>query len=125
MMDRLLRSDDFFVEIEGFELSELLAKSAYLDLSNHTVCIEFYETGRLDILSFILRDWCQPKDVIIWLGDWDRGIRLKECSLVSISPLSFGNLNFDDDEEGTSYIVNISVSAKFSEFELVEETITQ
>ncbi len=123
-MIKLLRSDDFFVEIEGFELSELLAKSVYLDLSNQIVCIEFYETGRLDILSFILRDWCQPKDIIIWLGDGDRGVRLKECSLVSISPLSLGNLNFDD-EEDTSYIVNISVSAKFLEIEFVEETITQ
>jgi len=121
-MSEFLRPEYFIVRIAEFNLSEFLAKSVYLDLSNQTVGVEFYETKQLDVLNFILREWCQPKDVVIWVGDGNRGVRLKACSLVSISPLALGNLNFEDDEEDTSYIVSISVSAKFTEVEIVEKT---
>jgi hypothetical protein len=127
-VENLLYSNEFKVEIEGGERVAGLVKSVHFDFVKGEVRLSFYETKRLDVLKF-LQEWKDNgllRDMVIWVGDETRGIRLMDCMVVFL--LSFedlGNMLFeydeDDIEEGKGYIVEVAVLLKFSKFEIVEK----
>jgi hypothetical protein len=97
-------------------------------LAKEEVRITFYETKRLDVLKF-LQEWIDGKDfrnITIWMGDGARGIKLRDCVVVSMLSLDdLGNMLFEYDEdeikENKGYIVEVAVLLKFSKFEIVEK----
>ena len=125
---QFLYSNEFKVEIEGGKRVADLVKCVHFDFGKGEVRITFYETKRLDVLKF-LQEWIDGKDfrnVTIWMGDGTRGMKLRDCVVVSMISLDdLGNTLFEYDEdeieENKGYIVEVAVLLKFSKFEIVEK----